>query len=166
VLVLFVRHGESVPGDDPGFEEDTRPLTEKGMDKFKDAAKGIVRCFPTPDAILTSSKTRAAQTASIAADEWGKDLQPVVCDALTTGDYKGLLDALQGYPPESEIAVFGHEPFISQWMVQMLNAGKGAAGRIRPNKGGAVLIDFPGKLEDGGFLQLFARQGVLRKLGK
>src|SRR5918995_3719570 len=66
--LYLLRHGIAAAKDDPAFESDSdRPLTKKGIKKFRKAARGIDRLGIPFDTILSSPLVRARQTADIVA---------------------------------------------------------------------------------------------------
>src|ERR1700675_1808918 len=66
--LYIVRHGIAIDREDPKCPPDAEPyLTEEGMDKTRQVAKGIVALGITPDLLISSPYTRAMQTAEIFA---------------------------------------------------------------------------------------------------
>jgi len=64
--LLIVRHAIAHERDAslwPNDEE--RPLTKEGIDKFRQAARGLERVVDAPEELLCSPLTRARQTAAI-----------------------------------------------------------------------------------------------------
>ena len=79
--IIFVRHGEpdysmldklENPQLYSGFGRDLAPLTEKGRSLAKEVAK--TACFGKAEIIISSSVTRALETAHYIAVETGLDL--------------------------------------------------------------------------------------------
>src|SRR5882757_7638533 len=66
--LYIVRHGIAIDREDPKCPPDPeRYLTEEGVEKTKQAAKGVAALGVTADLLLTSPYVRAAQTAQIVA---------------------------------------------------------------------------------------------------
>jgi phosphohistidine phosphatase len=61
------------------------------------------------------------------------------------------------------VAVVGHEPHLSDLLARLL--GSRHDDRLAFKKGGAALVDVPGRLAGGGQLVWFLPPKVLRKLG-
>ena len=82
--LLILRHAIAVPRGTPGIPDDERPLTAKGEQRFRRAARGLARIARRPDAILTSPLPRALRTAEIAGRAWRR-LEPKPRTALAGG---------------------------------------------------------------------------------
>jgi len=160
--LLIVRHAIAVDHGTPGFSDDERPLTPEGEKKFKKAARGLARLTSRPDAILSSPLPRAFRTAEIAAAAWGKVPPPLKTQALVGGSFEDLVEALRPYGPDSTVALFGHEPHLSELLARLL--GSGAPFRLAFRKGGAALVEATGGLHEGASLLFFAPPSLLRDL--
>lgn len=159
--LLIIRHAIAVPRGTPGLPDEERPLTPEGEQKFREAAKGLARLVDRPDAILTSPWRRAKQTAAIAAAAWGR-LEPVETAALASGSFEEQAEVLDRYPAAATVAVVGHEPWVSELLARLLGTRHDA--RLEFKKGGAALVDVPGRLAEGGSLVFYLPPKVLRKL--
>lgn len=89
--LVLMRHGIAVDRSDPDCPRDfDRPLTERGRERVRLAARGLAFLQVRPDAILTSPLLRARQTAEIAAEELGFDPRRVATtQALLPGANPG-----------------------------------------------------------------------------
>ena len=66
--LFIVRHGIAIDREDPKCPPDPeRFLTEEGIEKTRQAAKGVAEIGAVPDSMLSSPYIRAAQTAEIFA---------------------------------------------------------------------------------------------------
>src|ERR1700723_2395646 len=64
--VYLMRHGIAIDREDPDCPpEAERYLTPKGVDRTRDAAKGLRELRVRPSAVLTSPYVRAVQTGEI-----------------------------------------------------------------------------------------------------
>ena len=66
--LLFIRHAIAEDRDEwakSGRPDAERPLTDRGRDRMRRAARGLARLLPRPDLIATSPYLRAAETAAI-----------------------------------------------------------------------------------------------------
>jgi phosphohistidine phosphatase len=160
--LLVVRHAIAVPHGTPGVAENDRPLTPEGELKFREAAAGLARILDRPDALLTSPWLRARQTAAIAAEAWGGP-EPKQTAALASGSFEAQAQVLDEYPKDATVAIFGHEPWVSQLLARVL--GTREDERLTFKKGGAALVDVPGALAKGGTLVWYLTPKLLRKLG-
>jgi phosphohistidine phosphatase len=157
--LLIVRHAIAVPRGTPGIEDDERPLTRRGIARFRTAARGLARSCRRPDVLLTSPLIRARQTAEIAAKAWGK-IHPETLEALGSGSVSDIVAALETHRDKDLVAIVGHEPDLSELLARLL--GTKAADRLTFKKGGAALVEIPGPFADGGTLLWYAPPRLLR----
>ena len=141
--ITFFRHG--IAEDRGGKPDAERALTEEGVKKTRRAAKGLAKVADQPDAILTSPKTRAVQTADLVAEAFGA--KHATLDALGSADTDAILHAL-GERGESELLLVGHEPDFSE-LVERLCFGR-AHERVDLKKAGCAIVDCPEGVRDGG----------------
>jgi phosphohistidine phosphatase len=159
--LLIVRHAIAVPRGAADIPDADRPLTAEGEARFREAARGLAKLVERPDVILTSPWLRARQTARIAAAAWGR-LQPEETAALAGGSFAEQAAVLDRFPAEAIVTVVGHEPFLSALLARILDSRH--EDRLTFKKGGAALVDVPGRLAEGGSLVFFLPPKVLRKL--
>jgi len=159
--LLIIRHAIAVERGTPGIPDEKRPLTPEGELKFREAAKGLALLVDRPAALLTSPWLRAKQTAAIAGSAWGR-LEPKETAALASGSFDELAAVLDPYPDDATVAVVGHEPWVSALLARLL--GTRHDDRLTFKKGGAALVDVPGRLAEGGSLAWFLPPKALRKL--
>jgi phosphohistidine phosphatase len=160
--LLIIRHAIAVERGTPGMRDEDRPLTPEGETKFAEVAKGLAGLVDRPDALLTSPLLRAKQTAALAAAAWGR-IEPKETAALAGGPFEEQAAVLDRYPRDATVAVVGHEPHLSDLLARLL--GSRHDDRLAFKKGGAALVDVPGRLAGGGQLVWFLPPKVLRKLG-
>ena len=159
--LLLIRHAIAVPRGTPDVPDDERPLTKRGISRFRRAARGLSRAVGRPDALLTSPLVRARQTAEIAARAWGK-VKPIDEPALAGGSFDELADVLARYPIDATVAVVGHEPDLSAHLARLLGTPHGA--RLTFRKGGAALVEVPATLQEGAALLWYLSPRLLRRL--
>lgn len=159
--LLLVRHASAVPRGTPGVPDDERPLTPRGERRFRRAAQGLASALARPDAVLTSPLSRAAATAALLAEAWGR-LEPRPEPALVGGTLDELQAALRGFEADATVALVGHEPDLSEWLGALLGCPRGQGLAFR--KGGAALVEVPGTLAEGGRLLAFLPPRLLRRL--
>jgi phosphohistidine phosphatase len=159
--LLIIRHAIAVERGTPGVPDEDRPLTPDGETKFAEAAKGLASLVDRPHALLTSPLLRAKQTAAIAAAAWGR-IEPKETAALAGGTFEEQAAVLDRYPRDATVAVVGHEPHLSDLLARVL--GSRHDDRLAFKKGGAALVEVPGRLAGGGQLVWFLPPKVLRKL--
>jgi phosphohistidine phosphatase len=109
------------------------------------------------DAVLTSPKVRAVETARLAAAAWGAE--PEVDEILASGfDARDALDALAAHGASERVArllVVGHEPDFSTTVAQLTGA------RVDFKKGGVAAVRFVG---GGGELIALLRPSELERI--
>jgi phosphohistidine phosphatase len=159
--LLIIRHAIAVDRGTPGIPDEERPLTPEGEEKFREAAKGLARIVERPDALLTSPLRRAKQTAAIAAAAWGR-IEPEETPALAGGSFEEQAAVLDRYPTDATVAVVGHEPHVSALLARLLASRHD--DRLAFKKGGAALVEVPGRLAGGGQLVWFLPPKVLRRV--
>jgi phosphohistidine phosphatase len=161
--LLLVRHAAAVRRGTSGIGDDERPLTPRGRAKLQVAARGLAQITERPDVLLTSPLSRARATAEISAAAF-KKVTPRIEPALARGDVDAMVDALTKYPPDSLVALVGHEPSLSQLLGRLLEMTHGT-DRFVFKKGGAALVDLPDGPAAAGRLCWFVKPRTLRSLG-
>ena len=139
--ILFFRHGiaEEARVDLP---DENRQLTLDGFNKTRMAVAGLSQLISRVDAILTSPKVRASQSATIL----GETLKgpSYTLDLLATGSVDDLRLHLAGRT-ESSIALIGHNP-----QMDLLASRLCTLNHCQPffkiKKAGAVLLSTPDPL--------------------
>jgi phosphohistidine phosphatase len=144
--LFIIRHAVAHERDASKWpNDDQRPLTDDGIRKFQRAARGLSRLIEPPDELLTSTLTRARQTAALlvnAADFPAPiELAPLRPDTPA----KTLIAALAKRRP-LRVAIVGHEPDLSQLLGVLLGAAK---ARVELKKGACAQLSFTGRIEAG-----------------
>jgi phosphohistidine phosphatase len=146
-LLRHAHAGDSFKWSGP---DDERPLSDKGRAQSERLGRLLASAGFRPDAILTSPRVRAAQTARLVAA--ALDLPVEVVDELAgpldVGDLDRLLASARN--PRRPLLV-GHDPDFSE-----LAAALCGVSQLPMRKGALVRIDVNRPLADGG--------GVLRWL--
>jgi len=159
--LLIIRHAIAVERGTPGVPDEDRPLTSEGEEKFAEAAKGLAAIVDRPDALLTSPLLRAKQTASLVAAAWAR-IEPTETPALAGGSFEEQAAVLDRYRGDATVAIVGHEPHLSALLARLV--GSRHDDRLAFKKGGAALLDVPGRLAGGGHLVWFLPPKLLRRL--
>jgi phosphohistidine phosphatase len=133
-LIIF-RHGIAEPHHPRGDAQ--RALTPRGIERTMLAARGLARLADRPQAILTSPKVRATQTAAILGDTF--DLAPQIFDPLADESPAGLHAALRERP-EDELLLVGHEPTLSS-LIEFICFNGGCFGSVDLKKAGAAHVE-------------------------
>jgi phosphohistidine phosphatase len=142
--LYLLRHAHAGnPGAWDGPDEQ-RPLSDKGREQADRLGKFLAGTGFQPDAIITSPKLRAAQTAGIVGGRLGI---PVREDPRLAGEFgiatlEGLLrDA--GDP--DRLVIVGHDPDFSELLATLCGAES-----VPMRKGAFARIDAARPLEPGG----------------
>lgn len=144
MLLHLLRHAHA--GDWSAWDgpDAARPLTDKGRAQSERLGRFLAGMGFEPDAIVTSPKVRAAQTADIVAAALGVavSVDDRLGGPLDLATLEALLDAVGA--PERPVLV-GHDPDLSELVAVLCGAAgvpmrKGAFARIevdRPLQAGA-----------------------------
>jgi phosphohistidine phosphatase len=158
--LLVVRHGIAVDRGTPGIPDDERPLTPRGEERFREAARGLAELLDRPDAIFTSPLPRARRTAELLAEAFGGP-EPRDVAALAQGSFEGLAVELARLDEDALVVLVGHEPDVSALVARLV--GSDAPDGFVFRKGGVALLEVDGALRRGS-LVFFAPPKLLRLL--
>lgn len=155
-------------GADPAAhaDDDLRPLTEPGARKMKKNAKGIRNLSMRPQLLISSSLTRALQTAEILREVAWPDLDLATTEHLSPGAEPGeLCKWIRELPPTGKhdcvIALVGHEPHLSSLVSWFMSGSQKSQFELK--KGGACLLDFASTFDKGrGRLEWLATPSMLK----
>ena len=137
--LYIVRHGIAVPHGTPGYEDDQRPLTEKGERRVKQVARGLRRFEVRCERIATSPLPRARRTAEILARVFGLNESLENADALRADrDAESIRDWLDGRS-ERSLMIVGHNPAISE-IISLLTCGQVVPGSCNLETGGVAAL--------------------------
>jgi phosphohistidine phosphatase len=108
--LYIMRHGIAVEASDWDGDDDSRPLTEEGIERTREVVEALKKDGDlAADALWSSPLTRAMQTAEIVGDVL--KLKPKVVQALACGaDLKSVLKAVSHQPLPDHLIWTGHEP--------------------------------------------------------
>ena len=152
----LLRHAEAEPH---GARADAdRTLTARGERQAKTAGVALARLGVRFDAILSSPKSRARQTAEIAAAEWGShERERLRIHAPLAGEFDATQarDAASEIAPDGRLLLVGHEPDLSRLIADL------TGGQVDLKKGGLAAVRLEGL---GGELALLSLGGELALL--
>jgi phosphohistidine phosphatase len=161
--VLLVRHAPAVRNGTRGVRDHDRPLTRRGRQRFRLAARGLARIVGRPDVLLTSPLTRARETADIAARAF-KRVTPRIEPSLGQDDVDVLVATLKKLRPDATVALVGHEPTLSGLLAHLIGMHQGE-DRFAFKKGGAALVNLKEGPSMPGQLLWFVKPRILRYIG-
>jgi phosphohistidine phosphatase len=143
MLLHLIRHAHA--GDPEAWDgpDAARPLSEKGRSQAERLGRYLADIGFRTDAILTSPKLRARQTAEIVAEHLGVD---VVEDQRLAGalDLDTVAAILKDADDTERPVLVGHDPDFSE-LVSVLSDAANAPMR----KGALARIEIEGPLEPG-----------------
>src|SRR5258708_28694636 len=125
--LYVVRHGSAIDREDPKCPPDPeRYLTEEGVEKTKQVAKGMATLGITGDVFLTSPYVRAAQTAEVFANALDYAKQKIRrTDLLLPGaEPTQLFRELARDKQVSTVFLFGHAPQLDDIIATALGSKK------------------------------------------
>jgi len=162
--LYLVRHAIAAERGSEWPDDTKRPLTERGINRFKEGVKGLRRLDVTIDEVFTSPLVRARQTAELLAA--GVEGKPPVklLEALAPGHTSAsVMSNLSKVAKRRRIALVGHEPELGELAAYLIGAGRALPFK----KGGICRIDV-GSLTSkrAASLVWFVTPNVLRQLKK
>lgn len=142
-MIYLLRHGEAEDGDG---DDAARRLTEKGKRQARAAGLALRELDTEIEACLSSPKARAYETARLACDALGVDVE--VTEALRGGRF----DALDLAAGRGNVLLVGHEPNFSA------EVGRLTGANVEMKKGGIAVVE-------GARLVALLRPKELRRIG-
>jgi phosphohistidine phosphatase len=124
-MIWLLRHGDAADGT-PDAE---RPLTKKGRKQSRDAGRALASIGVKLDACFSSPKVRAADTAKLASEALGVEVQ---LEPKLAG---GPFDAEAIAAGMGEVLLVGHDPDFSMAVHEMTGA------QVRLKKGGIAGVE-------------------------
>jgi phosphohistidine phosphatase len=138
--VYLMRHGIAIDREDPDCPpEAERYLTPKGVDKTRDAAKGLRELRVRPSAVLTSPYVRAVQTGEIVCEVLHVDPKELrATDCLKPEAKPARLAEELNKLTDDEVICFGHAPQLDDFI---MHAVKSADRFTSLKKAGVACLD-------------------------
>ncbi len=148
--LILVRHADAGDPEAWAGPDAARPLSSKGRKQAQRLARYLREVKLEPDAIVTSPKLRAAQTAAAIGEALGVEVR--IDDRLAEGFGLAELDAILREGSFRRPILVGHDPDFSDLLALLVG------GSIPLRKGALARLDVPGDVSAG------AGAGVLRWL--
>jgi phosphohistidine phosphatase len=164
--LYIVRHGIAIDREDPKCPPDPdRYLTQEGMEKARQVAKGVAEIGVAPDLLLSSPYVRALQTAEIFAGELDYSKNKISkSDLLLPGaEPIQLFRELAKDKDLSAVFVFGHAPHLDDVIATSLGSRHHISSL---KKSGVALVELKRLVPPSGELLWLATPKLLRKAGK
>ena len=150
IRIVAVRHGPAEVRDPARWpDDDLRPLTRKGEQETRRAAKGLAHVVRSADRLVTSSADRALRTAQLIQREFDKAPSPETWEELAPGNLPTpIFDRLRrSARPKETVVLVGHEPTLAEFVGEALT-GEGLSV-VHLTKGGAVCLEFSNSIRPG-----------------
>jgi phosphohistidine phosphatase len=125
-VIWLLRHGEA---EDNAPDDASRRLTEKGQRQSRTAGQALAKLGVELDVCLSSPKVRALDTARLACDALGLEVEQT--EALRGGDF----DPEDVAARRGNVLLVGHEPDFSRAIELTTGA------RVDMKKGGLAAIE-------------------------
>jgi phosphohistidine phosphatase len=163
-VVLF-RHGPAGHADPSRWpDDDLRPLTPRGIERTRLAARGLVRLEPRIQIVMTSPLVRAVETAEILEEALrGDKVRTEVVEALSPDQPPAqVIERLASLDADATVALVGHEPLLGALAGALVSGGR---ARLALKKAGACAIEIEGKVAVGaGELEWLVPPKALRRM--
>lgn len=149
--LYFFRHGHAEDAQMPDFDDFTRALTPKGVERTEAAGKALVKLGVQPVRLYSSPRARARQTADILAKSLGVEV--TVREEVGFGFHIPAVEQLTaGLDATAEVMFVGHEPDLSATVSALIGGGE-----IMLKKGSLARVDIAGDRPlHGALVWLFA----------
>ena len=161
--LYIVRHAVAAERGEEWPDDTKRPLTERGIARFKEVVDGLRAFGMEVDEVFSSPLVRTKQTATLLAA--GLDPKPPVkmLDALAPGHApQTVMAQLAKQAKRHRIALVGHEPDLGELAAHLI----GAQRALPFKKGGACRIDIETLTSRrAAALIWFAPPRMLRRIG-
>jgi len=160
--IYLVRHAIAAERGDDWPDDSKRPLTARGIDRFKEAAAGLAALDARIEEIFTSPLVRAKQTADLLAAGVSGRPSVKLLEGLAPGHPPATVMAQLAKAAKRRcIALVGHEPGLGELAAYLI----GARMPLPFKKGGICRIDVGGlSSKASGTLVWFVTPRILRKL--
>jgi phosphohistidine phosphatase len=164
--LYIVRHGIAIDREDPKCPADPeRFLTDEGIEKARQVAKGMAKLASLPDLILSSPYLRALQTAELFAEELEYSKHKIrKSELLLPGaEPLQLFRELAKDKDLSSVFVFGHAPYLDDLVATSIGTKHHICSL---KKAGVAFVELKRLVPPSGELVWLATPKLLRKAGK
>ncbi|MGA7412487.1 MAG: phosphohistidine phosphatase SixA [Bryobacteraceae bacterium] len=139
--VYLLRHGIAEEAR-IGMNDSDRELTTEGRRRLRETLRALANVEVSPSLIVSSTLTRALQTAEIARSVFKTKASVLRTKALTpSATVEQVWDEIRAHRGESELMLVGHEPQFSNLAAYLLGARE---LRVDFKKGAVLRLDLEG----------------------
>jgi phosphohistidine phosphatase len=148
MFVYFLRHASAGQHKSDPAKDEKRPLDNDGIEQCTTVGRAMAALETHVDVILSSPLKRAAQTASLVANELAYEEKIVLTPALRPdANYPRFTALLDEYSQQEAIMVVGHNPNLSEFLGRLIGGGsragmdlkKGAVARVEVDRRRGIL---------------------------
>jgi len=164
--LYLVRHGIAIDREDPKCPaEAERYLTEEGIRKTEEVARGAASLVEKPNLFLSSPYVRALQTAEIFATAMKYPKQKIrKTNLLLPGSEVGAFFRELAKNKESEsVFCFGHAPHMDELISAVLGSKRDATSM---KKAGVACLELRRVAPPTGMMVWLATPKLLKKRGR
>jgi phosphohistidine phosphatase len=164
MLLYLVRHGIAIDRDDPHCPpEADRFLTEEGLEKTAEVAKGVAALIDAPEIFISSPYVRAWQTAEIFAAAFHFKKNKIrKTEALLPGAEASAIYRELAKSKDAESAMcFGHAPHLDEAIAAALRCQRDATSM---KKAGVACIELHRISPPTGTLAWLATPRILKRV--
>lgn len=149
MVLYFLRHANAGESISNPKKDEKRALDAIGVEQCGFVGRALTALDVQVDVVISSPLKRAAQTASLVANEMGHEGKLQLDDALRPGasfaDFRKLLEKYARY---DSVMVVGHNPGMSEFVGRLISETgceaavdlkKGAVAKVEMGRGTAAL---------------------------
>jgi phosphohistidine phosphatase len=164
VEFYIVRHAIAAESGPEWPDDSKRPLTERGVERFREIVDGLVWLDAQIELVLSSSLVRARQTGEYLSSGLPSKPPVAIVDALAPGHVPAEImeQVTREARGHKRVAAVGHEPDLGELVAWLL----GSRRAIPMKKGGVCRIDLDSLSARHGTLVWHLPPKALRKLGR
>ena len=149
--IYLIRHADAVPRGTPGFDDESRPLTEQGQEQARQLGEMFRERKLHLDSVISSPLVRASQTTQALLTDWPDPRPLVLTFEEIGGDMrpKRVAKYLEKLG-HLAVAVVGHQPTIGQFAGWLIGSKK---AQVDLEKAGVACIACDAVEKRGGVLR-------------
>ncbi len=143
--IYFLRHASAGEPVSDSQKDEKRPIDKDGQKQARDVGRALAALKVELDVAISSTLTRAVQTAQIVLSEMKYKEKLVLDDAMRPeSGFEQFRRMLSNYDDKKSVMVIGHNPSITEFLTQTL-LPKASADFINFKKGAVAKIETDGR---------------------
>jgi phosphohistidine phosphatase len=161
MIIFFLRHASAGQRLSNPKRDEKRPLDASGIEQCGYVGRALAALDAHVDAVISSPLKRAAQTASLVANEMGYEgklqLDTALRPAATYAEFRAMVAK---YSKAEAIMVVGHNPNLSEFVGRTISE-TGCEAWVELKKGGVARVELS---RNSGALNWYLTPKILRAL--